>query len=90
MTPDWQAITGLALNLIGALLIAASRTTMCPGMEPTAFELLLGVFGKPPHVSMLRGGHTAPWRWGWTVMIVGYVLQALSAYGLRIERLFGR
>ena len=90
MTPDWQTITGLALNLMGALLIAASRNIMRPGMEPTAFERLLGALGKPPDVSILRSGHTAPWGWGWTLMIAGYVLQALSAYGLRVDRLIWR
>ena len=87
MTPDWQAITGLALNLMGALLIAASRNIMRPGMEATAFERLLAVFGKSADVPILRSGHTAPWSWGWTLMTAGYALQALSAYGLRVDRL---
>ena len=90
MTSDWQAVTGLVLNLIGALLIALSRNIMRPGMEPTAFERLLRVLGKSRDVSILRSGHTAPWGWGWTLMIAGYVLQALSAYGLRVDRLIWR
>src|SRR5438034_9921807 len=31
-------------------------------------------------------GYTAPRGWGWTLMIAGYVLQALSAYGLSVDR----
>jgi len=90
MTSDWQAVAGLVLSLIGALLIALSRKIMRPGMEPTAFERLLRVLGKSPDVSILRSGRTAPWRWGWMLMIAGCVLQALSAYGLRVDRLIWR
>jgi heme O synthase-like polyprenyltransferase len=80
MRPDWLAITGLLLNLVGAVLIARSSIIVQGWADPDAYER---VYGDTRHRRLVTGsGHVQrgnTWRWGWIAMVVGYALQGVGA-----------
>ncbi|HEY3067381.1 MAG TPA: hypothetical protein VGL09_16435 [Methylomirabilota bacterium] len=86
--PDWQAVVGLVLSLVGAILLSTS-----PMRARGQFHLERDLYGDPrtsgPLMVGVRHEVGSLWWSGWFAMTLGFAFQALSAYGTRLTMLFG-
>jgi hypothetical protein len=87
--PDYQVALGLALNLIGGLMVAFvgfeirayARHTGLESIYPSSFP------SSPPAVrTEIRWRWSSLWWIGWGIMILGYILQGVSAVGWSLIR----
>ncbi len=85
MTPDYPLIVGSTLGLVGAVVVGFNGPITRVAVRMSGHRLFGPMAQGEPLVSTSTEiPRPLVWRFGWGLILLGYVGQLLSAFGWRL------